>query len=74
MVENTDLTKDELDFLIARLSRQNDEPTLPATDSESLTQTEVQADLKTRLQRSVDDLTANNEDVPPDLLRLIERL
>lgn len=71
-IEN-DLTKDELDCLIEKLSRENDEATLSGADSESVTQ-EVQADLRARLQRGIEDLRSNNEDVPADILRLLERL
>ena len=71
-VENTGLTKEELDFLIERLSREDESPI--DTDSESVTQAEIQADLRTRLQRGIEDLISNNEDVPADLLRLLERL
>jgi hypothetical protein len=71
-IEN-DLTKDELAYLIEKLSRENDEATLSDADSESVTQ-EVQADLRARLQRGIEDLRSNNEDVPADILRLLERL
>jgi len=72
-VENTDLTSEELDFLIEKLTRESDEAILGA-DSESLNQTEVQADLKVRLQRGINDLKANDENVPQDLLRLLKSL
>ena len=72
-VENTDLTREELDFLIEKLTRESDEAIFCA-DSESLNQTEVQADLRVRLQRGIDDLKANNENVPQDLLRLLKSL
>lgn len=74
VVQNTGLTKEELDFLVERLSRENDDSPLLDADLESLTQREIQADLKTRLQRGIDDLRANNEDVPTELLRLLERM
>jgi len=73
-IEDTDLTREELDFLIERLSRENDELTPPSSDSKSISQTEIQFDLKTRLRRGIDELRANNENVPPDLLRILERL
>jgi hypothetical protein len=69
-VENTGLKKEELDFLIERLSREDDESPLLDTDSELVNQ----ADLRTRLQRGIEDLRSNNEDVPAELLRLLERL
>jgi len=72
-VENTDLTREELDFLIEKLTRESDEAILGA-DSESLNQTEIQADLKVRLQRGIDDLKANDENVPQHLLRLLKSL
>jgi len=73
MVIENDLTKDELDYLIEKLSHENDDATLSGADSESVTQ-EVQADLRARLQRGIEDLRSNNEDVPADILRLLERL
>jgi len=73
-VENTDLTTEELDFLIEKLTRESDEASVLDADSESLNQTEIQADLKVRLQRGIDDLKANDENVPEDLLRLLKSL
>lgn len=73
-VENTDLTREELDFLIEKLTRESDEPDVLGVDSESLNQTEIQADLRVRLQRGIDDLKANDENVPQDLMRLLKSL
>jgi hypothetical protein len=73
-VDNTDLSAEELDLLIQKLSREGDELEASEIGLASLTQSEDQTDLKTRLQRGIDELIANGEDVPPHLIRLLGRL
>ena len=75
-VKDNDLTKDELDYLIEKLSREDDEESLSTDDAkcEDENHAEIQADLKIRLKQGIDELKASDEDIPPRLLRLLERL
>lgn len=71
------LTKEELQYLIERLSLPDDDE--PADDAgtsveSSAAQGALQADLKKRLQRGVDEMRARNEEVPGGVLDLLERL
>ena len=71
------LSKEELQYLIERLSFSDEESVDSAdnlSESSASEQGALQADLKIRLQRSVDEMRARNEEVPANLLNLIERL
>jgi hypothetical protein len=70
------LSKEELQYLIERLSFSDEESAVSADSlSESYAdQGALQADLKIRLQRGVEEMRARNEVVPEHLLNLIERL
>lgn len=74
-VNNDRLTKEELQYLIEKLRLLNDES---AESADTLLESPVpgtpQTDLKERLQRSVDEMRVQNEEVPAHLLDLIERL
>jgi len=76
-INDKNLSKEELEYFIEKLSRPNEDtldsvtnlPALPATD-----QVTLQSDLKVRLQRGLEDMQARNENVPEALLELINRL
>jgi hypothetical protein len=74
-VNNDKLTKEELQYLIEKLSLLEDEP---PESGDTLLESPVpgtpQTDLKERLQRSVDEMRVQNEEVPAHLLDLIHRL
>lgn len=71
------LSKEELQYLIERLSFSDEESVDSAnnlSESSAADQGALQADLKIRLQRGVEEMRARNEVVPERLLNLIERL
>ncbi len=72
-VNDDRLTKEELQYLIEELGLSDDEPVDTPLESSTLPGT-PQLDLKKRLQRSVEEMRARNEEVPGHLLDIIERL
>jgi hypothetical protein len=74
---NERLTKEELEYLVERLELLDEElvdnPDT-ALESSTVDQGELQSDLKIRLQRGVTEMRARHEEVPEQLLNLIERL
>jgi FixJ family two-component response regulator len=76
-VNDESLSKEELQYLIERLGFPEDEladasDTLLGTSTAD--QAALQADLKMRLQRGIEEMRARKEEVPGRLLKLIERL
>jgi hypothetical protein len=71
------LSKEELQYLIEKLSLSDEESATSIDmllESSAADQGAVQADLKLRLQRGVEEMRARNEVVPEHLLNLIKRL
>lgn len=74
-VDDNSLTKEELQYLIEELNLSDDEAAEKEEDLlEPSVRSTLQTDLKNRLQRSVQEMRARNEEVPANLLDLIERL
>jgi hypothetical protein len=72
-VNDNRLTKEELQYLIEELGAADDEPVDTPLESSAVPGI-PQLDLKERLQRSVEEMRARNEEVPAHLLDLLERL
>jgi hypothetical protein len=72
-VNDDSLTKEELQYLIEELNLSNDENADTLLES-STALGELPSALKKRLQRSVEEMRARNEEVPAPLLDIIERL
>lgn len=74
-VNDDNLTKEELQYLIEELNLSDDEP---AEKEEHLLEPSIrstlQTGLKERLLRRVQEMRERNEEVPANLLDLIERL
>jgi hypothetical protein len=74
-VNNDRLTKEELQYLIEELSLLDDNPAEEtASPEESTILATLQSGLKKRLQRSIEEMRERNEEVPVNLLDLVERL
>jgi len=72
-VKDDRLSREELQYLIEKLTPSEDEMA-DEQDSSAADRGALQTDLKLRLQRSVEEMRARNEEVPAHLLNLIERL
>jgi len=72
-VNDDNLTKEELQYLIEELNLSDDENAETLLESPTALG-ELPSALKERLQRSVEEMRARNEEVPAPLLDIIERL
>jgi len=74
-VDDNSLTKEELQYLIEELNLSDDEPAEKGEDLlEPSIRSTLQTGLKERLLRRVQEMRERNEEVPANLLDLIERL